>query len=453
MFFYRRIRKFHMTSTLIKNGRIIDPSRDLDQTGDLYIEDGVIRESGEENLPEDNADRVLDASGSIVTPGFVDMHTHLREPGYEDKEDIASGAAAAIAGGFTSIAAMPNTDPPIDNEASAEYIILQAKRRKLANVYPIGAVTVGREGEQLAEFGQLVGGGAVAFSDDGRPVENDNIMRQALTYSRMFDAPIINHAEELSLSSGGVMNEGTTSTHLGLPGIPAVSEEVMVRRDITLAEMTGGHVHIAHVSTAGAVESIRNAREQGIHVTAEVTPHHLCLTEERVKSFDSVYKMKPPLRTEEDVEALKEGLADGTIDAVATDHAPHTREEKDRDFSTAPFGVIGLETALPVVVRELIEPDLLSWPETVEVLATKPARILNLPKGTLEPGADADVTVLDPDREWEIDPEQFRSKSRNCPFAGWSVRGAVTDVFVDGRHVLQNGELAETEPEPAPSIP
>lgn len=434
-----------MTDILLTGGRVIDPAQDLDRNADVLIENGTVVDI-DPDLEGKDVQTVLNVEGLVVSPGFVDLHTHLREPGGENKETIASGAAAAVAGGFTSIAAMPNTQPPIDNEASAEYVVLQAKRRRLAKVYPIGAVTEGRNGETLAELGQVAGGGAVAFSDDGRPVENDNIMRQSLEYAQMLDRPIINHAEVLSLTGEGVMNESHTSTQLGLPGIPDVSEEIMVHRDVTLAECTGGHVHIAHVSTAGSVDIIRNARERGVHVTAEVTPHHLSLTDERVETFDSVYKMKPPLRTQEDVEALRKGLSDGTIDCIATDHAPHTAEEKSTDFSLAPFGVIGLESALPVALRELVDRDLLDLPGLVSVLSTKPARILDLEEGTLEPGSPADITVFDPEQQWEIDPSEFLSKSENCPFRGWSVRGRVKHVFVDGRQVYGGGELLENQP-------
>ncbi len=432
-----------MKTTLIENARLIDPGRDIDAKGFVYIEGEHIESSGTGNPSNIDADYRIDAGGRIVAPGLVDIHTHLREPGKEEEETIASGAASAVAGGFTSIAAMPNTQPAVDNEASTEFVILQAKRRNLAKVYPIGAVTVDRDGEQLAELAQMVRGGAVAFSDDGRPVENANIMRQALEYTRMFDTPIINHAENLSLSADGVMNESTTSVRLGLSGIPAVSEEVMVHRDIMLAELTGAHIHIAHVSTAGSVELIRNAREKGIHVTGEVTPHHISLTDKCLESFDPVYKMKPPLRTQEDVKALKAGLKDGTIDAIATDHAPHTNEEKEGDITTAPFGVIGLESALPIAIKELLDPGILDWPELINVLSTKPADLLHLDAGSLKPGSPADVVVIDPEHEWTIDSTEFESLSENCPFDGWDVRGRPEQVFVDGREVVKDGEVAK----------
>ncbi len=431
-----------MSSILLKNGRLIDPSRDIDASGFVYIEGDTITASGTGSPPSSmGAEEQVDADGRIIAPGLVDIHTHLREPGNEAEETIASGAASAVSGGFTSIAAMPNTDPAVDNEASTEFVILQARRRKLAKVYPIGAVTIDRAGEQLAELGQMLRGGAVAFSDDGRPVENSNIMRQALEYTRMFEAPIINHAENLALSADGVMNESDTSVRLGLAGIPAVSEEIMVHRDITLAELTGAHVHIAHVSTAGSVDLIRDARDRGVRVTGEVTPHHFTLTDERVETFNSVYKMKPPLRTEEDVEALKEGLADGTIDAIATDHAPHTEEEKEEDFSTAPFGVIGLESAVPIAIQELIEPGVLDWSQLIRVLSTRPAELLNLEAGSLKDGSAADVVVIDPGQEWTIDADAFYSQSSNCPFDGWTVKGRVEKVYVDGRQVVQGGDV------------
>jgi dihydroorotase len=369
----------------------------------------------------------------VVVPGLIDMHVHFREPGHEEAETIATGALAAVAGGFTSVACMPNTTPALDNEAAAEYVFLQAERAGAANVYPIGAVTKGRLGAELAEIGQLARGGAVAFSDDGNPVQNAEIMRRGLEYAAMFGTPIIDHCEDCHLSAGGVMHEGLVSTTLGLPGWPGAAEDVMVARDILLAELTGGHVHIAHISTARAVELVRDGKARGVRVTAEVTPHHLTLTDERVRSFDPVFRMNPPLRTQTDVDACRAGLLDGTIDCVASDHAPHAPETKTRPFPEAPFGVIGLESTVPVMVTEFIATGRCDWPTLVDRLAVAPARILGLPKGTLSLGADADVTVIDPARRFVLDPTTFRSKSRNCPWGGQTLQGRVQATVVGGK--------------------
>lgn len=421
-----------MSSLLIQGGRVLDPSRDLDAIANVVVEGGRIRYVGPRS---ERVDRVIDARGLVVCPGLIDMHVHFREPGKEQEETIASGAAAAANGGFTSVAAMPNTEPAVDNEASAEFVTLQARRTGKANVFPIGAVTKGRAGKELSEMGQLFRGGAVAFSDDGAPVANADVMRRALQYARMFDRPIINHCEDPDLVKNGVMNEGFVSMVLGLGGMPAIAEEIMVHRDITLARATGGRVHIAHLSSGGSVELVRQAKARGIRVTAEVTPHHLCLTEEKVRAYDPVYKMNPPLRTAADVEALRQGLRDGTIDAIASDHAPHAAEEKEVEFAAAPFGVIGLETVVPLVVTELVETGVLSLPQAIARLTFGPARILGLTKGTLADGSDADITLLDPGREWTIDVARFQSKSRNCPFHGRRVRGKVVSVLVGGREI------------------
>lgn len=425
-----------MTSILIMGGRVIDPASKLDAVTNVLIEDGRIKALGS-TVPKGY--QVIDARGLIVVPGMVDMHVHLREPGKEDEETIASGASAAVAGGFTSVACMPNTDPPIDNEAMVEFVYLQAKRCGKANVFPIAAATKGTKGEELSEMGQLVRGGAVAFSDDGMPITNADVMRRVLQYAGMFDRAVVAHCEDLNLSRDGVMNEGRMSTVLGLPGMPAVAEEIMVHRDIMLAAATGCRIHIAHVSTAGTVELVRRAKEKGIKVTAEATPHHLVLDDTYLQTFDPNFKMNPPLRTREDVMALRRGLADGTIDAIASDHAPHSPEEKDVEFSAAPFGVIGLETVLPIVMTELVGKGVLSLPDAIAKLTVNPARILGIPRGTLAPGAVADVTILDTNREYIIDPGKFLSKSRNCPFAGWKVKGCATIVLVSGR-VVAGGE-------------
>ncbi|MDW8223846.1 MAG: dihydroorotase [Gemmatales bacterium] len=420
-----------MKRICIRGGRVIDPSQDLDRVTDLWLEGERVAYIG--TRPDGQADTVFEAQGKIVCPGLIDMHVHLREPGREEDETIATGTAAALAGGVTSVACMPNTEPAIDNQAAAEFVILQARRAGNAHVFPIGAITKGRRGEELAELAGLVEGGAVGFSDDGSPVRSAEIMRRALEYSRMLGRVVMDHCEDPELTRDGVMNEGVVSVMLGLRGMPAAAEEIMVARDLILAEQTRGRLHILHVSTAGSVEMIRRAKERGVAVTCEACVHHFSLTEEALRSFDSNFKMNPPLRTRRDVEAILEGLRDGTIDAIVTDHAPHAPEKKLRELDQAPFGVIGLETLLPICIKTLIEPRVLTWSELIAKLTVNPARILGLDRGTLRPGAWADVTVIDPDLEWTIDPTRFRSKSRNCPFAGWPVRGRAVAVFVAGQ--------------------
>jgi len=418
-----------MTSILIKGGRVVDPSQDMNAVANVLIEGGKIKSVGK---AAKKARTVIDAKGLVVAPGLIDMHVHLREPGMEDEETIASGAAAAVAGGFTSVACMPNTDPPVDNEASAEFVFLQAERAGLANIYPIGTITMRREGEDIAEIGQLSRAGVVGFSDDGDSVRNAGVMRVALQYAKMFDQPIISHCEDKDLIGSGVMHAGYVSMVLGLPGMPSAAEEIMVNRDITLAETTGGKLHIAHVSTAGSVDLIRRAKKRGVNVTCEVTPHHLALTDECVRSYDPSFKMNPPLRTEKDVKALVKGLKDGTIDVIASDHAPHTVEEKDVEFGLAPFGCIGMESTVGVLFETLVRKKALTLPQVIAKLTIEPARVLGIPKGTLQPGADADVTLIDPTLEWTIDVERFRSKSRNCPFHGWTVKGKAVKTLVGG---------------------
>jgi dihydroorotase len=414
---------------LIRNGRVIDPSQGVDAVTDLVVRGDKIGSIGPCVEP---ADEEIDARGMIVCPGLIDMHVHLREPGGEESETIATGAQAAVAGGVTSVACMPNTDPAIDSRDVAEFVSLQAKRAGWANVFPIGAVTKERAGAELAELGQLVEGGAVGFTDDGAPIESAEIMRRALQYAKMFDKPILTHSEVRELTKSGVMNEGFMSMKLGLPGMPPVAEEIMIARDIMLAELTGGRLHVLHVSTAGSVDLVRQGKKRGVQVTAEVCPHHFLLTDEFMARFDSNYKMSPPLRTGADIRELIGGLVDGTIDAICTDHAPHAPEKKALELDQAPFGIIGLETLIPLCVHGLIEPGYLDWPELIEKLTLNPARILGIHKGTLAPGADADITIIDPDVEWVIDPAQFRSKSRNCPFAGWTVTGRARTVLVGG---------------------
>jgi dihydroorotase len=419
-----------MTTLRIANGRVIDPSQQIDQVADLWIQDGRVAAIGPQ--PQWPADRSLDATGKIVCPGLIDMHVHLREPGREEDETIATGTASALAGGVTSVACMPNTEPALDNQAAAEFVYLQAKRAGNANVFPIGAITKGRQGQELAEIGGLVDGGAVAFTDDGSPVVSAEIMRRALEYCRMFDKAVLSHCEDLELTKGAVMHEGFESMRLGLRGYPAAAEEIHVFRDIALAEMTGGRLHILHVSSAGSVELIRRGKQRGVRVTGEACPHHFTLTDKSLRTFDSNYKMSPPLRTDKDVEAIVEGLRDGTLDVIATDHAPHAPEKKARELDQAPNGIIGLETLVPICVLRLIEPGHLSWPQLIDKLTFQPAKVLGIDRGTLGVGAVADVTVIDPKVEWVIDPKKFRSKSRNCPFAGWKVRGRADAVLLGG---------------------
>lgn len=419
-----------MTTTLIRGGRVIDPSQQVDRIADLVLCDGKIAGI---DVDAPDPERVVDAAGTIVCPGLVDMHVHLREPGNEEDETIATGTAAALAGGVTSVACIPNTQPAIDSQAAVEFVYLQAERADNVNVFPIGAVTKGREGEELTEIGLLVESGAVAFTDDGDPVANPEIMRRALEYCRMFDKVVLDHCEAKELTRGGVMHEGFVSMTLGLNGMPAAAEDLMVSRDVTLAELTGGRVHIMHISTAGSVDAVRRARGRGVRVTTEACPHHFTLTDECLRSFDSNFKMSPPLRSQADRDAVVEGLVDGTIEVIVTDHAPHAREKKMRELDLAPFGIVGLETLVPMCVRGLIEPGHLEWPAVIEKLTINPSRILGIDKGTLLPGADADVTIIDPECRWMIDPEQFRSKSHNTPYAGWEVKGRARMTIVGGR--------------------
>ena len=410
-----------MSTIRIANGRVIDPAQDIDQVVDLWIQSGRIVDVGPH--PHLIPDYTIDAIGKIVCPGLIDMHVHLREPGREEDETIATGTAAAIAGGVTSVACMPNTEPPIDSQAAAEFVRMQAQRAGFANVFPIGTISKNREGKELAEIGGLVEGGAVAFTDDGAPVVSSELMRRALEYTKMFDKAILSHSEDLELTRGGVMHEGFESMRLGLRGMPAAAEEIMVYREIALAEMTGGRMHILHVSTAGSVELIRQGKKRGVRISGEACPHHFTLTDESLRTFDSNYKMAPPLRTRRDVEVLLEGLADGTLEVIATDHAPHAPEKKMRELDQAPNGIIGLETLVPICIQALIETKRLTWPQLIEKLTLNPAKVLSIERGTLEAGAIADVTIIDPLVEWVIDPKMFRSKSRNTPYSGKNVRG------------------------------
>ena len=419
-------------SIIIKNGRVIDPGR-INGPADVLIENGTIAAVGA-GLKAPAGATVIDAAGKWVLPGFVDLHVHFREPGFEYKETIATGAAAAVAGGFTSVCCMPNTQPVNDNQSITEFILDKAKAAGLANVFPIGAITKGSEGKELAEFGDLKKAGCVAVSDDGKPVMNAMVMRRALEYARAFDLPVVDHCECTHLSEGGSMHEGQVATEMGLHGIPSASEDVMVARNLALAELTGGRLHLAHLSTAGSVRMVREAKARGIRVTAEACPHHFLLTEEAVREFNTNAKMNPPLRSRKDVEAVKAGLKDGTIDVIATDHAPHAAFEKEREFDYAPFGIVGLETAWGLALV-LAEEGVLTIEQVVAALTIQPARAFGLAKGTLAVGADADVTIVDPEAHWVVDPGQFKSKGRNTPFAGWKLKGRVVSTLVGGRVV------------------
>jgi len=422
---------------LIRGGQVIDPGR-LNEVVDLLIENGKIAAIGR-NLTAPGGVTIIDAHSRLVLPGFVDLHVHFREPGFEYKETIQSGAAAAVAGGFTTVCCMPNTNPVNDNQAITEFIVDRAREAGLANVFPIGAITKGSEGKELAEIGDLRRAGCVAISDDGRPVMNSLVMRRAMEYALAFDVPVIDHCEDLHLAEGGCMNEGLVSTELGLPGIPAAAEDVMVARNVALAELTGARLHLAHISTDGSVRIVREAKSRAIKVTAEACPHHFTITEEVVRDYNTHAKVNPPLRTWKDVHAIKEGLRDGTIDAIATDHAPHAMQEKQQGFTDAPFGIVGLETAWPLTLA-LVDEGALSLESAVEKLSSAPAKAFGLSKGTLMVGADADVVVADPQESWEVDPTKFRSKSRNTPFAGWKVKGRVKTTIVGGRVVFETSQ-------------
>ena len=400
----------------------------MERKADVLIRDRKIAAIGADL---GRADRVIDAKGMFVTPGLIDIHVHFREPGDEEEETIASGSAAAVAGGFTTVCCMPNTKPPLDNEGQIEFILREGQRVGLANVFPIGAITKGREGKELAEIGSMLERGAVAISDDGVGVGDAAVMRKALQYSKMFDAVIMQHCEEPTLS-GGAMHAGLVSAKLGLPGIPSEAEQLMISRDMLLNRTIGCRYHVQHVSTAGSVELIRRGKRDGMSVTAEVAPHHLLLTDESCRGYDTNFKMNPPLRTAMDVQACIEGVKDGTIDCLATDHAPHLAEEKELEFQYAPFGIIGLECALPLYVKALVEPGHISWLKLIELMTSGGARVIKSGKGTLREGADADVTIIDPHRAWKIDVEQFRSKSRNCPFNGWQVNARAVTTIVGG---------------------
>ncbi len=427
-----------MNPLLIAGGRVIDPSRQTDGVADLLIVDGKIEAVGR-NIPTPEGARRIDAAGKVVCPGLIDVHVHLREPGQEHMETIATGARAAVGGGFTAVCAMPNTDPVIDNQAAVGFVVRQAIRAGMARVYPIGCISLGQKGQQLAEFGEMVGAGAVAVSDDGHPVVSSQLMRTALEYAQVFGIPVADHCEDPTLSEGGAMHEGVVSTRLGLKGIPSAAEEIMVARDIILSELTGGHIHLCHMSTRGSVDLIRWAKDKGLRVTAEATPHHFALTHDRCEGYDTNAKMNPPLREAEDREAIREALRDGTIDVIATDHAPHHYDTKQREFDDAPNGIVGLETAFGIGMRELVGAGYVSLPDLIARMSSIPARIFKLPGGTLAVGAPADVAVFDPEVSWVVRAEELRSKSANSPFLGETLVGRADLTVVGGRLVFERG--------------
>lgn len=419
-----------MTTLLLKNGRIIDPANSIDLVGDLLIRDSKIAEVGQLNV---TADEVIDCTRHIVCPGLIELHASVRDPGFEEDETTASATAAAIAGGFSSMATYPDTLPVVDNRAAVEYVVLQAARAGNCQVLPLGAVTRDHGGVELADIGQLVDGGAVAFTDAKHPIQSAEILRRALEYAGMFGKPIFTHPQDATLTANGVMHEGYFSTLLGLRGMPTAAEDIMVSRDIALVELTRGRAHLMCISTRNAVDRIRRAKERQLRVTADVAIHNLVLTDECLTTYDSNYKVDPPLRSREHLEALIEGLQDGTLDAISSDHQPYASEKKDREIDLVPFGVVALETLLPLAIRTLIDPGHLTWPQLVALLTAGPARVLGLQdRGRLTPGWKADVTVIDPDLEWTIRPDEFRSQSRNTPFAGWEVRGKTRKVLIDG---------------------
>ncbi len=427
---------------LIKGGRVINPSTQTDELLDVLVIDGSIARISQSITPESQAE-ILDATEKIVMPGLIDMHVHLREPGFEYKEDIESGTKAAAMGGFTAVACMPNTEPACDNDSVVSRILERARKTGWVKVYPIGAVTKGRAGKELAEMGQMKAAGAVAFSDDGSPVADAETLRCALEYLKSFDSVLIDHPEDTSLSYKGQINYGLTSTMSGLRGIPRESEEIALARDLLIAKLTGGTLHIAHISTKDSVELIKQAKAQGIRVTCEVTPHHLVLTDEIVleTGYDTNTKVNPPLRTQEDVEAVRQGLSDGTIDVIATDHAPHHINDKWVEYDDADFGISGLETAVGLIIDKLVIPGTIDWMRMAEVMSLNPARVLGVPGGSLEIGNEADITIIDPNCEYSVDPRNFMSRGKNSPFTGWRLIGAPFATIVGGKTIMYNRRL------------
>lgn len=428
-------------SILIRGGRIIDPAQEIDEVGNVAVADGCIAAIG--NKAPKSADTIIDATGMIVAPGLIDMHVHLREPGGEEKETIESGTAAAVTGGFTAVACMPNTSPALDCESEIEFVLRQAERVGHCRVLPIGAITKRRRGEELAEIGSMVRAGAVAFSDDGDGIADAGMCLRAMRYVNMFDALFIQHCEDKSLSSGGCMNTGVTSTRQGLPGMSPAAEDVMVQRDILLARMSGVRYHVAHVSTADAVDMVRRAKTNGERVSTEVCPHHLLLTDEACAGYDTNFKMSPPLRSRADVAACIEGVRDRTIECLVTDHAPHAAQDKQQEFQAAPFGIIGLETALGLFIKALLDANVLTWPELIAAMSTNPARALHTEYGSLRVGAPADITLIAPEQEWTVDAESFKSLSRNTPFDGWKLRGRAVMTMVGGRERYRDPLLSD----------
>ncbi|MBA2339913.1 MAG: dihydroorotase [Pyrinomonadaceae bacterium] len=433
-----------MAKLLIANGYLVDPTQGINAGKNLLIEDGRITALPDRSDGTPEGTEVFDATGLVVAPGFIDLHVHLREPGQEYKETIETGARAAVAGGWTSVCAMPNTDPVNDNAAVTRFIIEQAERAKLANVFPVGAITRGSQGAELAEMGEMKKAGIVAVSDDGRPVSSAGVMRRAMEYARGFDLTVVDHCEDRTLAAGGVMHEGLWSLRLGLRGIPALAEEADAMRDCALAEVTGARVHLAHVSTKGALDAVRKAKRRGINVTCEVTPHHWTLTDAAVEEYDTNTKMNPPLRSTDHLEAILEALSDGTIDAIATDHAPHHSDEKALEYDNAPFGITGLETAVGLALDRLVHRGVIGLERLVELCSTNPAKIFNLKdRGTLRAGAWGDVTILDPELVWTFDVARSKSKSRNSPFHDWTFRGAPVATIVAGKVLYRREESAK----------
>lgn len=418
---------------LIRNGRVIDPANNLDKVCDVLILDGNVAEIGRlDGAVAQSVDRVIDAAGKLVTPGLIDMHVHFREPGDEEEETIASGSAAAVAAGFTSVVCMPNTNPTIENETDIEYIHRKGRQARKTHVYVMGAITKNREGVELAEMGMMAEAGARGFTDDGHGVQDVSVMLRALKYAKMFDRVVAQHCQDDRIAGQGVMNSGYYATILGLPGMDGLAEEAMLWRDIQLIRKTDVRYHAQHISTAGSVELIRQAKKDSLPVTCEVTPHHLLLTEEACSEYDTNYKVNPPVRRQKDVEALKAAIAEGLVDALATDHAPHLQSEKELEFLTAPFGIASLECALALYVKALVEPKILDWPGLIRLMTAQPAGIIGIDKGTLGRGKQGDVTIIDPEAEWEVDVHKFVSKSRNCPYHGWKVKGRVEATIVGG---------------------